>query len=504
MKSKLLSLLVLLGLMACTDLKETLREDLTRDEAEAFLNANADVNALLRAAYDGLRGPFMDQARFWALQQHTSDETLGPTRGPDWDDNGIWRSLHTHTWTPDHAFIISTFNELLQVVFTTTNALTFNLTPQQAAEARFIRAFVMFSVADGWNQVPFRQPGENLLNAPRVLKGAEALDFVISECNAIINDLPDGPTNKANKDAARTLLMKAYLNKGTFANRANPSFPAADMDQVIALADQIINSNKYSLATNYFDNFAPNNDQISTENIWTGLNVGGSNSGNVRSRWFCTLHYNQNPSGWNGFTTLSDFYDSFEPNDVRRGGPYPGMTEIGGLNTGLLVGQQFDKDGNPLKDRKGNDLAFTREVRAIETGNNLEITGIRVIKYPVDYAGGDNADNDYVFFRYADVLLMKAEALLRKGQAGPALDIVNNVRAARNTSPLPSLTADILLAERGREFYWEGNRRQDLIRFGKFLNAWQEKSASGQERLLFPIPAPALAVNPNLEQNPGY
>jgi len=502
MKFKTLSLLLFLGLAwGCTDLEESLNAELTRAEAEEFLNSNADVNALLRAAYDGLRLPYMDQSRFWALQQHTSDETLGPTRWPDWDDNGIWRSLHTHTWTPDHAFITSTFNELLQVVFTTTNALTFNVTPQQAAEARFIRAFVMFSVADGWNQVPFRQPGENLLNAPQVLKGAEALDFVISECNAIMNDLPSGPTYKANKDAAKVLLMKAYLNKGTFADRSAPSFPTADMDQVISFADQITG---YSLATNYFDNFAPNNDQISTENIWTGQNIGGSNSGNVRSRWFCTLHYNQNPSGWNGFTSLSDFYDSFEADDVRRGGPYPGMTEVGGLNVGLLVGQQFDKDGNPLVDRKNNPLAFTREVRAIETGNDLEIRGIRVIKYPIDYNGGDNADNDYVFFRYADVLLMKAEAHLRKGEAGTALGIVNQIRTARNASTLSSLSADDLLAERGRELYWEGNRRQDQIRFGKFLNAWQEKGASGTERLLFPIPASAVAVNPNLEQNPGY
>ncbi len=492
--------MVLAGLMSCTDLKESLNEDLTRQEAEEYLNAHTDANALLKAAYDGLR-TFHTQDRIWALQEHTSDETLGPTRGGDWDDNGIWRSLHTHTWTPDHSFVAASFNEMLQVVFTTTNALTFNVTPQQAAEARFIRAFIMFTVADGWNQVPFREPGENLLRAPRVLKGAEALDFVISECNAIMNDLPSAPVNRANKNAAKVLLMKAYLNKGTFANRNTPSFPQADMDQVISLANGITG---YTLASNYFDNFAPKNNLLSTENIWTNENVGGSSSGNVRSRWFCTLHYNQNPSGWNGFTTLSDFYDSFEDSDMRKKANYAGMTDVSGINAGFLVGQQVNKDGVPLKDRKGNDLAFTREVKAIETGNNLEITGIRVIKYPIDFIGGDNSDNDYVFFRYADVLLMKAEALLRNGLAGDALTIVNNLRSVRGATQLGSLTADDLLKERGREFYWEGNRRTDLIRFGKFLNAWQEKSASGAERLLFPIPAAALAVNPNLEQNPGY
>jgi hypothetical protein len=446
----------------------------------------------------------MDQSRFWAAQEHTSDEVIGPTRGPDWDDNGIWRVLHDHTWGADHSFLESTFNELLQVVFTTTNILTFETTPSEAAQARFLRAFVMLSLVDGWGQVPFRQPGDNLLEPPTVLSGGEAVDFIISEAQDIISDLPEGPATVANKDAARALLMKAYLNKGAFANRENPTFDAGDMNQVISLADEIINSGKYSLAENYFDNFAPNNDVVSTENIFTGENIGGSNSGNVRSRWFCTLHYNQNPSGWNGFTTIADFYNKFDENDPRAEMDYEGMTNISGINAGFLVGQQFDADGNALEDRRGNALAFTEDVSLVETGNDLEITGVRVIKYPIDYVNGDNADNDYVFYRLADVMLMKAEALLRTGDAGQALDIVNEIRTTRGVEPFAELTLDNLLDERGRELYWEGHRRQDLIRFGEFLGTWNEKPASGPERLLFAIPPTALAVNPNLTQNPGY
>lgn len=501
----ILGLTLLISVFSCSDLNEELRDSMTREQAEAFLNNNTDVNTLLRGAYDGLRAPYMDQAQFWAAQQHTSDETIGPTRGGDWDDNGVWRVLHTHNWALDHSFLENTFNNLLQVVFTTTNILTFPVSPEQAAEARFIRAFVMFSLADGWNQVPFREPGGSLLEAPKVLSGSEAVTFVISELEAIMNNLPENnPTFYANKNAARALLAKCYLNKNTMADRTNPSFPAADMDKVISFADAVINSGKYSLSNNYFENFAPNNNSTSTENIWTGENRGGSSSGNVRSRWFMTLHYNNNPSGWNGFTTLSDFYDKFEANDTRRGGDFPGMTEVSGLKTGFLVGQQFDQNGVELLDRKGNKLAFTREVKAVETGNNLEVTGIRVVKYPIDYKNGDNADNDYVFLRYSDVLLMKAEALLRKGNSSEALNIVNQIRTKRGASSLSGLTAEQLLDERGRELYWEGWRRQDLIRFGSFLKAWQEKPASGNERLLFPIPPTNLAVNPNLTQNPGY
>ncbi len=496
-KLLLLSLISVFAVMGCTDLEEELREDLPQ-------GATPDPAALLAGAYDAMRLPYMDQSRFWAAQQHTSDETMGPTRGPDWDDNGIWRSLHNHTWDADHAFLSSTFSELLQIVFSTSNLLQFNPSTQDAAEARFIRAFVMNSVLDGWGQVPFRSDPSDILSDAEVLQPQQTIDFILSEVDAILGDLPDGPTNRANKDAAKVLKMKTLLNKGMYLNRAAPTFENGDMESVISLADELINSGSYSVATNYFDNFAPSNDQLSTENIYTGENIGGSSSGNVRSRWFCTLHYNQNPSGWNGFCTLGDFYMSFEDDDVRQGADYAGMTDVSGINAGFLIGQQVDQDGNELQDRKGNPLAFTKEVAIQESGDNLEVTGIRVIKYPIDYVSGDNADNDYVYYRFADVWLMKAEALMRTGSSAEALDMVNTLREARGASTLSSIDEAGMLAERGRELYWEGHRRTDLLRFGKFTDAWQEKPASSDAQLLFPIPAASLAGNPNLVQNPGY
>ena len=216
MKYKIILLLMVgFSFQTCTDLKEELREDLTKDQASELVK----VDALLQAAYDGLKLPYQDQSRFWAAQEHTTDAAMGPTRGPDWDDNGIWRSLHAHTWTADHSFLTSTFSELLQVVYSTTNLLQFDPTPQQAAEARYLRAYVMLSVLDGWGQVPFRDAGSSLLEDAQVLGPQEVVDFVVSEMDAIINDLPAAPANRANKDAARVLKMKALLNKGAFLNR---------------------------------------------------------------------------------------------------------------------------------------------------------------------------------------------------------------------------------------------------------------------------------------------
>ncbi len=499
----------------CTKLEEKLQGQAT-DEQVGGSGGSAD--ALLRGAYNSMRLPYQSNDQVFALSEMSTDELIAPTRGGDWDDNGAWRVIHAHAWDGDNIHIRDCFNNLGGVIYTATNLLQFNPSAQQAAEARFLRAFAMFSMLDLYDQVPYRDPGEKVTEASRVRAGTEALDYIISELNDIMAALPDvGAANlnvtKANKDAARVLLMKCYLNKGVFANRAAPTFDNADMGQVVALADQIINSGKYTFSDNYFDNFSPRNGALSKENIFTAENQGGVDAGGLNAIWHTVMHYNQNPSGWNGWTTLSDFYNKFEAGDKRRGVAYV-VTADGGpanpgnrVNVGFLIGQQYDlKTDAPLKDRTGALLIFTPEVNTIETGGNLEQTGIRVVKYSPDFTndGNGKVNNDFVYYRYPDVLLMKAEALARQGNTGGALPLVNQVRTARGAAALGSVTLDQLLDERGREFYWEASRRLDLIRFGKFLLPWQEKPTDDPKYLLFPIPSQQLAVNPNLKKNPGY
>lgn len=501
-----------LALVNCTKLEQDVPGQLTADQITGT-GTTGSADALLRGVYNSMKNNFQDQAFIYALWEMTTDELIGPTRGGDWDDNGAWRVLHTHKFDADHIRIREVFDNLNGTVYAATDLLRFNPTPQQAAEAKFLRAFSQFMILDGYDQVPYRDRGESPNIAPRVKKGTEALQWIMDTVNSIMNDLPAGPNRtRANQDAAKVLLMKMYLNKGVYANRANPTFAAADMQQVITLADQVIS--KYNFAPNYFDNFAPANTTIGSENIWVQENVGGVDPGSstVRSRYHSSMHYNQQPSGWNGFTTLSDFYNKFEASDKRRGVAYPANDPAYSnpgkhVNVGFLVGQQYDmKTGAALKDRTGAPLAFTPEVNIIEKGKNLEVTGIRAYKYPIDYLHADNGfvDNDYVYFRVADVMLMKAEALLRTNQEAAARQIVNTLRANRGATALGTLTLDNLLDERGRELYLESWRRQDLIRFGKFLNAWQEKPQSDPKYLLFPIPNGQLAANPNLVQNPGY
>ena len=497
--------------------EENLAGQLTTDQIP-----KGDPSALLQGVYNAQRDPIQGCVSVFALEEVSTDARIMPTRGPDWDDNGKWRALFNHTWDANNERVRDTFNQLEGIVYSSTDLLRFSPSPQQQAESRFIRAWSMYLLLDLYDQVLYREPGDDLSKAASVRKGTEALNYIVSEITAIQKDLPDGPAGKANKDAARVLLMKCYLNKGVYANRVAPTFAAPDMNQVIALADQIISSNKYSFAPSVFDNFAPNNTAIGKENIFTQENTFG-NSGPTRDFWKFVSHYNMVPvNGYNGPATTAGFYSLFDATDKRRGVAYQvagGPANPGSrVNVGFLIGQQYDLTNDaPEKTRGGAPLAFTQDINLFETGSDLEAKGIRPLKYPVDYVseakGGNGCENDHVSFRLADVLLMKAEAIMRGGTATSAgtygntpLAIVNAIRTdpGRGASTLPALTLDVLLDERGRELYGESWRRQDMVRFGKFLLARKDKPASDPIRLIYPIPQTQVDVNSNIVQNPGY
>ncbi len=492
----------------CTDLEEELGSELTLEQTDEIV----DARQLINGNYEVLRG-FATQDLVWALQEHSGDAVIGPTRGGDWDDNGVWRVLHTHNWSTTNNFILNTFNDLSGGVFRSIEALQ-RAEGADRGEALFLQAWFVYYLNDLYGKVPFREDLINLVDLPEVLSGEDAANLVISNLEEAITLLPedtgDSDKSRANKNVARAFLARVLLNKPVYADddRIPPfSFETADLNQVVSLTDEVINSGLYSLETgiNYYDNFAPQNGTLSSEIMFAQQNTRGQTGGNVASRYLMTLHYNTNPGGWNGFTTIADFYNKFEDSDVRKGNvDYPGHTEQGGLKAGFLIGQQFDANGNPLEDRNGNPLVFTLESPIISTGPILETSGVRGLKYLPDYQNIDTPENDYALIRYAEVLLTKAEALFRLGQEGEALQIINDVRTAREASALNSLTADDIIDERGRELWWEGHRRTDLIRFGKFNDAWNEKDSSQPFRVLFPIPESAITTNPNLTQNPGY
>lgn len=471
------------------------------------------------AVYSQLNN-LVGQYGYQAMQEHSTDELLGPTRGTDWDDFGTWRRLHLHTWGPDHNQINDVWSQVNGALFQTTLAAEL-LTGQAKAEGQFLRSFFRLLSADLYGIVQSRPATAPSRSIPNVLPRAAAIDSIIAELESAVAGLPAfNGTNRhvATKEAAWALLAKCYLNRAVY--KASPTSPAgpftfaaADMNKVIQYCDLIDANPLLNVDANYWDNFKWDNGSQSSENIFVRRNSDG-----VNVVWLTCMggHYNQTPSGWNGFTTLSNFYDSFEDSDIRKGTDLAGHTPQTGMRAGFQIGQvrgpQGQRIGNPivdLKDRSGNPLIFTRNVSPFF---NSEVTGIRTNKFPLDPStindGGWGSANDFPFFRFADVRLMKAEAILRGGTATlgeTALSIVDGIRSTRGVASIGTLDLPKLLAERGRELYLEGWRRNDLIRFGAFNNPTQGRtSASEGYKVVYPIPTIALSSNPNLKQNFGY
>ena len=501
---------LVLASISCTDLEVEPRDSRLIESATGEFTG-VDPEAQLATAYQNLQG-FGDQANLYALQEVTSDELLVPTRGTDWGDNGIWRTLHQHNWDATHQFILNTWNQLNSNVFRINQLLhpataqNFNITEQQIAEAKFLRAYNMFLILDLWGKVPFREADEGVDVDPIVFEAQEAYDFILRDLNEALPNLPQrGPgdnTNRASKATANFLLAKLKLNKHIFLNTGEAE---NDILQEVIAHVNAIQADGFHLEDGYFEIFEETADAETI--FWTPASVG--------NRIWNGLHYNQpvpgnTGGGWNGFSTTAEFYALFEgpaetnapgQGQEERRGFVPQNGENFGIGSGFLVGQQFGPDGQPLQDRAGRPLEFTKEFPGL-VGNN-ERTGIRVIKYnPANGA----FTNHYILFRYADAHLMKAEAYARMGQLETARELVNELRALRDASELEAGEFELatILDERGRELYIEGWRRSDQIRFGTFTDEATLKPFSEEFRTLFPIPANAVATNPNLEQNPGY
>jgi|SRR6218665_118218 len=478
--------------ISCTNLVSKETDSIVKNSQVGFTAGNPE--ALLSSAYKDL-APYQYHGNVFALGEVPTAELVCPTRGVDWSDNGVWRELEQHTWSPTQRFVINVWNILNGYVYKLTVILASNPTPAQKAEAQFLRAFHMFRVMDFYGQVPYREVTQGINDLPKVMTRSEAFDYIVKDLTEALPNLrTEGPGTApkngfANKAAANFLLAKLYLNKAVYkaANSAGPyTFDKADMEKVISCADAIT-SDGYSLDPDYFSAFS---NKSRFETIFV------STEGTPQNQWFMSMHFNQNPAGYNGFTTLASFYDKFEDGDIRKGRPGKrDGTLYSGAGVGFMIGQQYDDNGKPLVDtRTLKPLVFTREVPLFGATTTQ---GIRVLKYHRANYG------QYMFMRYGEVALMKAEAQFRGADAASAMATLNDLRAVRKESLLTSLSSDELFDEIGRETYWEGCKRTVEVRFGKFTSGEGVTNKAGYT-VLYPIPAVAIVANPNLKQNPGY
>jgi hypothetical protein len=496
-----LGILVSVFSLACTDLEEEIYSEVTPDQ---FFQTEAEFVSALGNAYTQLNS-IGGNGNIFSLQEVTSDEIVVPTRGQDWDDGGEWRRLHTHEYAFENGIInnswvfcyggVSTCNRLIFQF----NELGVEGAEEFIAELRALRAMYYYWLVDLYGNVPivtdFDVPPDF---APANNSRQEVFNFIEQELTEVLplltQEVGGAAYGRVNYYTAQAILAKLYLNAEVYTG-------TPQLEKALTAVDEIINSGQYSLAPDYYDNFVVNNEN-SPEFIFAIPYDEVFQQGFVMP--MMTLHYasqatyNLTAQPWNGFASLQEFYDSYEDTDVRK--------------QNFLVGPQFSASGERLLDNgaeasdpDGPPLTFTPEINELGP-QALRQAGVRIGKWEYELGSTENLNNDLALLRYSDIVLMKAEILFRQGQtAGEALALVNQIRERAGVAPFTELTEENLLAERGREMFAEQTRRSDLIRFGRYNDAWQFKPQDPSDHVnIFPIPRPQLDSNPNLVQNPGY
>ncbi|NUO92909.1 MAG: RagB/SusD family nutrient uptake outer membrane protein [Gemmatimonadaceae bacterium] len=501
-------------IQACTNLTEVPKDALTPDNA---FKTDLEVLAGVASVYAGLRPTLWG---YYNLSEITTDELLVPTRGNDWYDNGRWLEIHRQQWTENSGSALDdmngTWNDLFSgvakanLMIEVMNKSTSATKDQTIAELRTLRAWYYYMLMDFFGGVPLVTTTE-LAKHERVSRDS-IFRFVEAELKASSAALPPSwPSSfrgRVTKGSADAILASLYLNAQVFTGTVTAnSFTkgTARWTDAIAAADRVINSGVYSLATDWKKNFSIDN-QGSPEHIfWISESSAADLGMSLAMRG---LHYNQlSPEPWNGFATIADTYNAFDPNDDRR--------------SIFLVGQQYSYNtGAAVKDRQGNPLIFT--VGIVDATKAAENEGARLMKFPPlpGAATGNSHPNNYPFFRLAEMYLIKAEALNESGNTPAAIAQLNIIRSRHLPAGSlidPGLTQaqarQAILNERLFELAGEGKRRQDLIRAGKYTDAHQmctapiatcTKAATQIYRILFPIPLTQRQSNPLLAQNPGY
>ncbi len=528
---------MLLGLLffapACTDLDEELFSDVTD---ENFFQSDDEFISALGGAYSSFYG-IGNHSNLWSSNEISSDEMVIATKGGDWYDGGILLQLHQHNWTPDNGFFNNTWGFLYSGINTANRLIAQfeNIESDNSTayinELRAVRAIWYMWAMDAFGNVPLVTgfSDEVPKNDADFQTGRTAVyTFVETELTAVIADLDASVGGNAyarvNQATAWAALAKLYINAEVYSGGATSEWAKA-----INAVDQV-ETFGYALESLYSSNFKQENSG-STENIFVvpydKVFAQGFN-------WpMMTLHYASQSvfefteQPWNGYATVEEFYNSYidtvnnpgTTGAVWRGLATPDPSDLtkpngrGTLDSRLsnfLVGPQLLPDNTQAQDPAADEddpdgagLNFTPESNVIYP-NGWRQGGARIGKYTYEQGGTNSMSNDFVIYRWGDMKLIRAEANLRLGNDALALAEVNEIRARAEVTPFTVLTLDNLLAERGREMFAELSRRQDLIRFGKFDDAWWEKEVSTSTYNVFPIPQPQLDVNSTLVQNPGY
>tara|TARA_B100001778_G_scaffold118046_1_gene96942 strand:- start:327 stop:2060 length:1734 start_codon:yes stop_codon:yes gene_type:complete len=575
MKNFLKITLMSLSLIAFTacDLEEELVSDFTSPyvkaagggggptySAGATDGSSQRVSDNIAGAFGKLRSGSAGHGSYWSMQSVSTDEMLVGVKGGDWYDGGIWVVTHRHTVSSAHGPNGNAWNAQYNGINEINNVLAGSITANEKAQLRVLRAFFYMRLMDMYGGVKIvTAAGQDPAQSTRkqvfefaeseilAALGITAADVLSGSIDLSGSDLNTNPAKyRINQYGAMGILSRLYLNAKvwTSANTAGTDGTARWTEAANA-ADWVITNGPYSLVTDA--NFSLPN--LSARPASSGLNdpetisgvltIGAPNNQDNPEIIFSidfdqasgkggmpfaqmSLHqpsqntFNLASQPWNGYQTMEDFYRKYEAGDKRLGW--------------FLSGSQKSSAGKQLVDWAYDDKATAEAVAADGEGvhgtldlnyspyiNELEPdswrqSGARMFKFRHKQYQNNDMDNDFPIIRLAEMYFNRAEGRsMAAGDWSQGLADVNAVRTRAGVAPFAALSVQDFIDESGREFIFESHRRTNLVRWGKFTDAWWEKtgakggSVGDPNKNLFPIPLSQIqAANGSLTQNPGY
>lgn len=532
----ILVLLLLLSVSSCLDEhpKDQVNQDAIYNNADnIYKNAVASLYNYIGSNQEseGLQGTCRG---IYDYNTITTDEAMIPIRGGDWYDGGLWENMYKHKWNANDIYLYNVWkylykvivlsNQSLSVIDSHKHLLSTKQIIEYKAEVRAIRALFYYYAMDMFGRIPivtsYDVKPDQVIQSER----SDVFKFIVDELQYVAPKLADTHSNKEGdyygritRPVVNFLLAKLALNAEIYADDDWTDNQKQDGKNIFFTVNGVkknawetciwyceqLTQEGYQLEENYASNFAVHNEN-SKENIFT-------------------IPLDKN-------LYLNEYHYLFRSRHYKHGGAYGGSSENGTCATISTVkanGYGTDHVDNRFKINFYADTVFVDgEKIYLDDGSPLvymplelklnlsdspykKTAGARVGKYEVDrtaYSDGKQVDNDIVLFRYADALLMQAEAKVRNGEKG--LDELNKIRARVGMPYYAEATLSNILNERLLELVWEGWRRQDLIRFGKFTKAYDQRIPLENENTgfttVFPIPQRCLDLNKKLTQNKGY
>lgn len=493
-----------------------------------FPVTDADYNALTGTIYSNLSSSYA--VPYWRMQELSTDEAILPARDGNFDDGGQYRQLHYHSWTVDHPNVtgiwqwgfggINTCNRIISVI----NAGPSPEAKKQTsiAEVRAMRALYTYFMMDLYGNIPLITEFP-VATLPATQPRAKVFQFIESELLEVLPLLPVKTSANATlfygrptRAMAFALLEKLYLNAQVYTGTAKYT-------ETVAMADSVLKNTNYSLDARFRDIFLPNNGPQINETIFA-IPYDQQIPGNQFTR-FGFFYYSVNAYGFNvglsiAMSTTPEFYNRFNLTGDVRTKTWMAGPQFFPDGTGGFTSQPIYYPGTTTQIYLEPKLTLVPG-KPMDLGNTIasQSKGVRSLKFypdPTIIQATRLNGNDVPVFRLADVMMMKAEAILRgaqattvRGELQTADVLINKIRARASAPAASGIDLQGLLDERAREFSWEAWRRNDLIRFGQFEVEYplpndvltMNKDVS---RRLFPVPAQELKLNSNLVQNPGY